>query len=232
MKRYALAALLAAASLTPTLAAAAPITVTSGTRGATIGSVGPIGQSFVASDPLLTSFGFQFAVANSSQTDASVIFSLLSGADLTGPLITTRSAVLSGLSGRTPVFYDFDLTGTALTVGQSYTAVVSAASTRLALIFGPNLGISGVPASGDAYAAGSLLSTRPVDNYCTTSGACDANFRTNAVSAAVPEPATWAMFIIGFGFIGRVARHRRRNRPMGIGLGRESTAKGRQPFRM
>lgn len=212
MKRLAFAALFAAASLAPGIASAAPITVNSGTRGVTIGGMsGPVGQSFVASDALLTSFGFQFAVAN-NVPDAGVSFSLLSGAGLAGPVITTRSATLSGLSGRTPVFYDFDLTGTVLTIGQSYTALVSSSSTRLALIFGPNLGTSGVPVSGDAYAAGALLSTRPIDSYCSTSGACDANFRTNAVAvaAAVPEPATWAMLLIGFAMVGGSARYRRR----------------------
>lgn len=214
MNRFALAALLAVASLAPAgRALADPVTVTSGTRGASIVSLGPIGQSFVASDPLLNSFGFQFAVANAGQADASIAFSLLAGAGLSGPVLTTRSATLSSLTGRTPSWYDFDLTGTALILGQSYTAVVSSPSTRLALIFGPNLSTSGVPASGDAYAPGALFSTRAIDSYCTTSGACDANFRTatSAVVAAVPEPATWAMLLTGFTIVGAAARRRRAN---------------------
>lgn len=211
MKRLALASLFAIASFAPGLAYAAPIIVSSGTRGVTIGSLGPLGQSFVATDPLLTSFGLQFAVANAGQTDASISFSLLAGAGLGGPTIATGSATLSSLNGRTPTWYDFDLSGTMLTVGQSYTALVSSPSTRLALIFGPNLSINGVPASGDAYAAGSLLSTRPIDSYCTTSGACDANFRVNALAAAVPEPATWAVLLTGFALVGSGLRGARRN---------------------
>jgi hypothetical protein len=36
------------------------------------------------------------------------------------------------------------------------------------------------------------------------------NFRINAVTAAVPEPAAWAMMIGGFGMIGAAARRRTR----------------------
>lgn len=213
MNRLVLAASLAAASLLAAPAGAATTSVTSGTRGATIGSLGPIGESFVPTEGLLNSFGFQFAVANPGQSDASLTFSLLQGAGLTGPVLATRSATLSSLSGRTPTWFDFDLSGTAVDAGQSYTAVVSATSTRLALIFGPNLSTGGVPASGDAYAPGSLLSTRAIDSYCTTSGACDANFRftTAAVTAAIPEPATWATLLFGFGAVGAAMRYRRRS---------------------
>lgn len=217
MNRFNLAALLAFGTLSPAVAQAAPITVVSGTRGVTIGGIsGPVGQSFVATDALLSSFGFQFAMAN-NVPDATVNFSLLSGAGLSGSVIATRSATLSGIAGRTGVFFDFNLTGTVLTLGQAYTAVVSAPSTRLALIFGPTLA-NGVPVSGDAYAAGSLYSTAPIDNYCTTSGACDANFRTNALASAVPEPASWAMLILGFATVGGMARQGKR------GSGRRSVA--------
>lgn len=35
------------------------------------------------------------------------------------------------------------------------------------------------------------------------------NVRLSAISAAVPEPASWAMMIAGFGFVGAAARRRR-----------------------
>lgn len=36
------------------------------------------------------------------------------------------------------------------------------------------------------------------------------NFRLNAIAAAIPEPATWAMMILGFGVVGGAMRSRRR----------------------
>ena len=42
------------------------------------------------------------------------------------------------------------------------------------------------------------------------------NVRFGSVSAAVPEPATWALLLIGFGFIGGAMRIRRRKPQMAI----------------
>ncbi|WP_260599889.1 PEPxxWA-CTERM sorting domain-containing protein [Sphingomonas endolithica] len=42
----------------------------------------------------------------------------------------------------------------------------------------------------------------------TTSGSTTYNFETNAVTPAVPEPATWAMMILGMGAIGFAMRRR------------------------
>ena len=37
-----------------------------------------------------------------------------------------------------------------------------------------------------------------------------AQFRAAEAAGAVPEPATWAMMLLGFGAVGGAARHRRR----------------------
>lgn len=39
---------------------------------------------------------------------------------------------------------------------------------------------------------------------------------TYTIDAAVPEPATWAMMILGFGFVGAALRRQRRNRHLTI----------------
>ena len=64
----------------------------------------------------------------------------------------------------------------------------------------------------DASAAGptrAMLSFTAV-GYATPFIATDAIVTPVAVVAAVPEPATWAMFIVGFGLVGGVMRRRQR----------------------
>jgi hypothetical protein len=204
-------------------AASASITVSGGTRGATISATGPIGQTFVADGTALTSFGFQFGVGNSASANAPVTLQLLSGAGLTGPVLATRTATLTVPTGRTLTWYDFDLSGTALIFGQSYTALLATTSNRLLLGFGPTLTTSNVPTTGDAYAAGQLVSAGFVDasganGFCATSGTCDANFRftTSAAAAAVPEVATWLMMVAGLGVIGGSLRRRRQIRAVQV----------------
>jgi hypothetical protein len=59
-------------------------------------------------------------------------------------------------------------------------------------------------ANGGTVATGG---TFRVENY--VSGGTESPFSINGTVSAVPEPATWAMLMIGFGFVGAVARRRR-----------------------
>jgi hypothetical protein len=53
-----------------------------------------------------------------------------------------------------------------------------------------------------------------------TPGIFGPNFEVEAVGAAVPEPATWAMMLLGFGLLGLGgARLSRRGRSHVIGFG-------------
>ncbi len=109
------------------------------------------------------------------------------------------------------------VTGVAVTAGSTYTATVSATNNRLGLVYGPNVNLStGQPiaGAGDAYAGGRLFSTGTQIGGAICQGSasiCDANFRftTAAATPAVPEPATWAMMLVGFGGIGFAMRRRK-----------------------
>ena len=82
-----------------------------------------------------------------------------------------------------------------------------AAATTYYLVFSGNtsLGISGDASNG--YAFGNVFANSGYDSF----GGFDYTFRTYASDAtgAVPEPASWAMMIAGFGLAGAAMRRRR-----------------------
>ena len=218
MRHKFLAALITSLSILPMTISAAQAETTivtggSGQRATTIPFTGTIGQSFTVNDTLLQSFGFQFNTLNASQANAPVTLTIRQGAGLTGDIIASVTETLFGIPAtREPAFFDFDFTGTTLISGQSYTALLTTSSSRYGLIYGPDINIfTGQFLGGDAYANGSLISERPLTEPCLSSGICDANFRFTTVAAtgAVPEPATWAMMILGFGLVGGTLRSRR-----------------------
>ena len=192
--------------------AATPVSVVSGTRGVTVMGGGPVAQTFVATDSLLTSFGFQFGTSTAAATTATVTFSLLSGTDLSGTALATSTTTLTGLVARSTTgysFYDIFAGNVAVTTGQTYTALLTTTSASLSLIFGPS---ANQTTNLDAYANGRLIKNNDVDRVCQT-GVCDANFRfttATAPVAAVPETATWLMLLTGFGLTGAALRYRRR----------------------
>ncbi|MHA6721878.1 PEPxxWA-CTERM sorting domain-containing protein [Sphingomonas sp. RS2018] len=206
----------AAACLLSSTAMATDTSVTGGTGQRSLGLAGsaPLGQSFTAIDEQLTSFGFQFQILNAGVADSNVTFTLREGAGFDGAIVKQFTTTITGIAtGRTPSWFDFGLTGTTLVSGRQYSAVLTGGSTRYGLVYGPNINLSTGAALGpDAYAGGALLATGLTNNRACDSGICDANFRFSGVTAvaAVPEPATWGMAIIGFGAIGAAQRRRRR----------------------
>ena len=216
MRRTLFTAVALSLSAVATTAAHAETTVItggSGQRAFTIPYAGTIGQSFTVNDTVLQSFGFQFNTLNALQSNAPVTLTIREGAGLTGDIVASVTATLFGIPAtRAPTFFDFNFSDTALISGQSYTALLSTNSARYGLVYGPDINLSnGQFLGGDAYANGSLISERPLFEPCLSSGICDANFRftTTAAIGAVPEPATWAMMIMGFGLIGGALRARR-----------------------
>lgn len=202
----------------PAAAATFEVVSGSGQRSTTAGNVGgSLGQSFTAVESSLTAIGFQFNSLNPTFTGQSYVLSLIAGETLTGTALTTRSfAVPTAINTRTPVWFDIAIDPTAVTIGQRYTAVLSSADQRNAVVFGPDINLfTGAPVSGDAYTGGRALFTTLPSTFtpCTNTAAsiCDFNFRVTGTTAvaAVPEPASWALVIGGFGLIGGTLRRRR-----------------------
>ncbi|MEP6785399.1 MAG: PEPxxWA-CTERM sorting domain-containing protein [Sphingomonadales bacterium] len=184
-----------------------------GTRAVTINAFQPLGQSFTAIDSSLNSFGFLFESLNPTSANAPITFSLLAGAGLGGSaLYTTTFTLPTSINGRTPTWYDFGIAANVV-VGQQYTAVLTTTSNRNAVSLGPDYNVStGQFGGGDAYSGGqAYFSNSAIYANCQgTANNCDLNFRvTGTTAAAVPEPASWAMMITGFGAVGFGLRRRR-----------------------
>ncbi len=207
-------------------ASATTLEVVSGSTGAratTLPSVGPIGQSFTAFDSVLSSVGFQFELFNTGSANTPFTLSLVAGSTLSGPSLYSTSFNVNS-AATTATWTDIALSDWAVTAGQQYTFVLSNGSLRYGIALGPEIDIyTGVPKSGDAYAGGTALftntafyaydtSTNPVTYYdfCKVKGICDLNFRVTASTPAVPEPASWALMIGGFGFAGAALRRKAR----------------------
>ncbi|HEX8446650.1 MAG TPA: PEPxxWA-CTERM sorting domain-containing protein [Sphingomonas sp.] len=166
-----------------------------------------IGQTFTA--PVTGNLiNFQFTLnASSLQSLYGVVF----GWDGTAPTTELwRSSVTSGAAG----LKDFTPAGVGLTQGQTYVAFLGTyglsnnsglATVGTCLTFGgcssntiPNLG---------TLVYGNVLGNDVVFNTAINN-AFDATFSATITAAAVPEPATWAMMILGMGAVGFAMRRR------------------------
>jgi hypothetical protein len=101
-----------------------------------------------------------------------------------------------------------------------FSVVPDGQSSTAQLLIGNSLGIEEVPGLGfrpiverSNYAGGDLASINSQGNV-GPAGLNDIGFRTFVVSA-VPEPASWAMMIAGFGLAGAVLRRRRETESAG-----------------
>ncbi len=169
-----------------------------------------IGETFTA--PITGDLtNFQFTLNTSTLAS---LYGMVFGWNGTNPTTELwRSMVIPGTAG----LFDFNPTGVGLTQGQTYVAFLSTyglennsglATVGTCLTFVgctsnsiPNLGTL---VFGNVLGSG-LVFNRVVNN------SQDATFSatiTDAVTPAVPEPATWAMILIGFGGIGFAMRRR------------------------
>lgn len=214
MKSVFAAGLLAAMAIAvPAQASTIQVISGDGQRAFALGFYGnTVGQSFTAIDSLLTSFGFQWKTFNATHANPAYTFTLREGAGLTGNVIATTSfTVPTTTSATVPTWVDFALTGGNVTVGGIYTAVITGANTRNGLVMGPNINLNtGQEVSGDAYTGGRAYFTQAVYPNCAITGNCDLNFRVTGTTeaGAVPEPAAWALMLLGFGAVGAVVRRR------------------------
>lgn len=210
--RFVAAVALAAITLP---AAAATIVVDAGTRIQTMSFTnGIFGQSFVSPGTELVSVGLQFATLNPTGVQNSVTVAIREGAGLDGAVLGTTTFSPVNVGRNDPkVFTTIDFAGIGLTLGADYTITVvnNGGGSRNGIVFGPNLidPPFGREFGPDAYPDGGLLFTGNAFSPCTTLQRCDLNFTVETVAAnAVPEPATWALMIAGFGLVGLSLRRR------------------------
>jgi hypothetical protein len=150
----------------------------------------PLGQSFIAVEDHLDNIGFAFQVFNQQFGEVPVTISLLSGEGLGGALIAQRSITPSGPSisdewykKRVLSFADFG--GTPLTVGVAYTALIATTNAYW-----------GIEMNDDNPYADGI-------GYYSLGGTLSSNLKSDFTFAInVPEPASWALMIVGFGLVG------------------------------
>jgi len=154
----------------------------------------PTGQSFTAEDPHV-SVGFWIEDMNPlSGPLADLSVELFEGIGASGTLLA--SGTISGLTPDYAGFFDVDFTSVALTVGQSYTAIISSTSPR-----------GGIRSSSpDPYPGGALIL------YGTETIYRDATFRvvpqTIPHGQVIPAPGAILLGGIGVGFVSWLRRRR------------------------
>lgn len=155
-----------------------------------IDAFSPFGQSFTAVSSAITTIGFSFDGLNFAADPSPVTVSLRAGDGVTGPVIAERAiSPISEPSFNAGILSFADFTGTTLTVGSKYTAVLSTTT----IFWGVYSLASDSYAGGTAYVSG----VEEPD---------DLVFQVN--SATVPEPVGGALLAIGLGAL-FVARRRR-----------------------
>ena len=188
-------------------------------RAITVSAYDPVGQSFTAFTDTITSVGFQFNALNPSQPNSALTLSIFSGETLSGTALFSSAFTLpASINTRNATWFDIAIPDLAVTNGAMYSLVLTATSSRNALIVGPGYSYAngGGLTGGDAYAGGKLM-TDAGSIYSNCKGItnnCDANFRVTGdlVAGAVPEPATWGLLILGFAATGGAMRASRKRR--------------------
>lgn len=165
-------------AVTSLAASADVITQSQGTADLQITFYEPIGQSFIAGDPLLSTIALAFSDINPTRPNDPIKLTLYQGGGFSGPVIRSITMTLPETLPGTlvaPQFIAFDFSGTLLSTGNVYTI---AANTE-----GNSPKVAVVYSTGDAYAGGQLYSAAFGPSGCP---ACDLNFRV--VATSVPEP--------------------------------------------
>lgn len=197
---------------------AATILQAEGSSHAAILAYGPIGQSFIAEDAMLGSIAFAFSDINPGQLNEPVTMTLYQGEGFDGPVIGSTTQVLPATLPSiddAPVLIDFSFSGTALSIGQTYTAAVTIDSSYKVAVVYAELDLYEIFEEVDLYTGGLMIfagdSILLAGGDVCSAGLCpgaDLVFRVTPV----PEPAQWGMMLAGLGLVGWTARRRRMQR--------------------
>jgi hypothetical protein len=164
----------------------------------------PAGQSFTAGlSGQLTAF--QFAAADQGAGASDFTFTVYAGDGTGGAVLRSATQNLScvGIPSGCAVTFDTSGMGINVVAGQQYSLAVSAIS-------GPALTLAFLGTDSDSYAGGHSFFGAGYGNQ----PGWDLDF-TDYIdpgnSGAVPEPASWALMLGGFGLVGCTLRARRRS---------------------
>jgi len=166
--------------------------------------VDPVVQSFTAVTDNINQLSFALSAYNAGSVNDPLTVSLFAGATATGPVLASRTYSLTGLpSGQslTRPLTDLAFDAANLTIGSQYSLQLTTAGTSTYL----GLGYYQASFGGDPYSGGSLSFKG------ATQANSDLTFKVvgNQPSvSAVPEPASWALMVAGFGAIGFGTRRR------------------------
>lgn len=207
------AALLASAALTAPAGAAISIDTTSAPHGE-FGCFGTnssmcganFGQSFTTAigANALSSLTFYMNMEQGASLAVQLKVFAWNGSDTTGSALYTSG--VRTISGTTATAMDFTPNVT-LGVGQQYIAFLTSVG-----LGNTNAQYAGMQvAQGDAYSGGSFYFQFSDANHNWINVYQDTAFKMtlDAGVAAVPEPSSWALMIVGFGLVGGVLRRRR-----------------------
>ena len=158
------------------------------------------GQSFTANiTGQLTSIVFEQQTYFNGRNSGNGTISVYSGNGTGGTLLgsATMGGTTSGSGTFTNVIFDLSALNVFLTSGSQYTFVAARTSGLLYTLMFDQY---------DQYSGGSMQPSGSYPAYY------DMKFATyvDGEPSAVPEPATWAMMLMGFGLIGHTMRSRRK----------------------
>lgn len=179
-----------------------------------------IAQSVTAVDSNVT-FGFYFT----GSAPSSVMYTLRSGDGPDGSILKQVTSQIP-MTNFDPVLVIADFSDISLAVGQKYTFEASLPGGAMPATGSTSASYASYAGVNDPYPGGRFyFAGANYDQEVPAISNRDLAFSMAGVSAAVPEPATWAMMLIGFGAMG-FAMRRERRRVAGGGFGGSPDKKG------